>query len=74
MVRIMWMANVFPSERYLLPISLGNCSPPEGILKDEVRRRLRKPLTPTMVSTDYEQGAIKAAQASFPGKSKGRLT
>ncbi|KAE8746807.1 hypothetical protein FOCC_FOCC006442 [Frankliniella occidentalis] len=35
-------------------------------MKDEVRRRLRKPLTPAMVSTDFEQGAIKAAQASFP--------
>ncbi|KAK3907398.1 PKS-NRPS hybrid synthetase [Frankliniella fusca] len=36
------------------------------VLKEEVRRRLRKTLAPAAVSTDYEQGAIKAAQEIFP--------
>ncbi|KAK3911522.1 Long-chain-fatty-acid--CoA ligase 1 [Frankliniella fusca] len=36
------------------------------VLKEEGRRRLRKTLAPAAVSTDYEQGAIKAAQEIFP--------
>ncbi|KAE8740306.1 hypothetical protein FOCC_FOCC014180 [Frankliniella occidentalis] len=37
------------------------------ILKTETRRRLRRELAPAKISTDYEQSAIQAVRAAFPG-------
>ncbi|KAE8743272.1 hypothetical protein FOCC_FOCC011152 [Frankliniella occidentalis] len=38
------------------------------VLKAETRRRVRRDLEPVKISTDYEQSAIQAVRASFPGE------
>lgn len=37
------------------------------VLKTEMRRRLRRDPAPVRISTDYEQAAIQAIKAEFPG-------
>jgi hypothetical protein len=37
------------------------------ILKEETQRRIRRPLEPAYISTDYEKGAMSAVRECFPG-------
>ena len=37
------------------------------ILKEETLRRVRRPLVPAFISTDFEKGAMSAVRECFPG-------